>query len=75
MRWKLPPSIVSSLQVVQAASKETVAAAEGEAKSLLEEIQDLTLVRIGQSFHLMNCVQLSSLLCLNSHCLSYLKVR
>lgn len=75
MSWKLPPSLVSSLQVVQAAAKEVAVAAEGEAKTLLEEIQDLTLVRIGQSFHFMNRVQLSSLLCLNSHYLSYLKVR
>lgn len=48
MGWKVPPGMITALQTVQAQAKEELAVAEGETKTLLEEVQNLTLVRIRQ---------------------------
>ncbi|KAI0088113.1 hypothetical protein BDY19DRAFT_211641 [Irpex rosettiformis] len=74
MGWKVPSSLVSALQTIQVQGEEDIAVAEGEEKTLLEEVQNLTLVRTGQSSILANCVQHFSLLYLNSHYLGYRKV-
>ncbi len=74
MGWKVPPGMITALQTVHAQAKEELAVAEGETKTLLEEVQNLTLVRIRQFSIFANCVQRSSLLCLTSHCSTWTKV-
>ncbi|KAI0338289.1 hypothetical protein BDW22DRAFT_1363175 [Trametopsis cervina] len=65
-RWKVPQKLASLLQNVQSQADQEKDVVDAEGKKSLEQVQDLTLVRTGQSSLFATRVRRLSLLCLRS---------